>query len=191
MVSVCTVLPSVSTGMTSLARRPEAMAAAARWWERTASSSCASRGISLRTAISSADSPISLPVVRSAMRGARGSTSDTGASLRSMPSTSPAVALPYISGTAACTSFCGSFTSALLVESEPPAMITSASPRSMAAAARVTACSPEVQARVTVIASTFGGSLRSRAISRPTLGARPGRMTPPQTMASMSARGSG
>ena len=67
--------------------------------------------------------------------------------------------------------------------------MTSASPRSMAAAAVVMACRPEAQARVTVIASTDGGSRRSSAISRPTLGAVPGRMTPPQTMPSISLRG--
>ena len=66
-------------------------------------------------------------------------------------------ALPRASGAMACTTFWGSLISALLVESEPPAMTTSASPRSMAAAANVTACKPVAHARVTVIASTDGG----------------------------------
>jgi hypothetical protein len=42
----------------------------------------------------------------------------------------------------------------LLVESEPPAIITSASPRSIAAHASVTACRPDAQARVQVMPST-------------------------------------
>ncbi len=67
-------------------------------------------------------------------------------------------------------------------------MMTSLSPRSMAAAAVVIACRPEAQARVTVMPSTDAGSLRSSAISRATLGDAPGRMTPPQMMASISLR---
>jgi hypothetical protein len=78
--------------------------------------------------------------------------------------------------------------SAFDVESEPPAIITSASPRSIAAAAVVIACKPEAHARVTVIASTDAGKRRSSAISRPTLGAVPGRITPPHTVPSISLR---
>ncbi len=140
----------------------------------------------MRWAIDSADSPITSPVVRSAILGILGRMSVIGISCERTPSMSRTpLALPKASGARACTAFCGSFTSAFEVESEPPAITTSASPRSIAAAARVTACSPEAQARVTVIASTFAGSLRSRTISRPTFGAAEGRMTPPQTMPSI------
>jgi hypothetical protein len=52
--------------------------------------------------------------------------------------------------------------SAFDVESEPPAIITSASPRSIAAAASVIACSPLAHARVTVMPSTDGGRRRSK-----------------------------
>ncbi len=100
------------------------------------------------------------------------------------------VALPKARGARAWTTFWGSLSSALLVESEPPAIMTSASPRSMALTADVMAWRPEAQARVTVWPSTRGGRRRSRAISRATLGARPGRMTPPHTMPSSSSRGS-
>ena len=125
-------LPGTATGATSRAKRPAAIAAAARWCERTANSSCAPRAISLRRAMSSAASPMTCPVERSATFGARGSSSPGGQSWPSAPSTSDAVGLPNASGAAACTSFCGSLTSVLLVESEPPAMTRSASPRSIA-----------------------------------------------------------
>ena len=61
------------------------MAAAARWCERTAKASCASREISLRLAILSADSPITSPVVRSAIFGCLGRISLIGMSWLSTP----------------------------------------------------------------------------------------------------------
>ena len=60
-------------------------ARAARWCERTASSSCASREISLRLAMRSAASPITSPVVRSAIFGTRGRMSVSGISCASAP----------------------------------------------------------------------------------------------------------
>lgn len=64
------------------------------------------------------------------------------------------------------------------------------SPRSMAAAADTTACSPDAQARVTVYPSQPASNCRSSAISRAMLGAPLGRMTPPHTIAWTSPLGS-
>ena len=102
---------------------------------------------------------------------------------------SAGVALPNASGAIAWTTFCGSLISAFDVESEPPAIITSASPRSIAEAAVVIACRPDAHARVTVMprpTPASAGRARSRA---PTFGAVPGRMTPPHTMPRSPCRG--
>jgi len=103
---------------------------------------------------------------------------------------SAGVALPNAMGASACTSFWGRAIWALLVESLPPAIMTSASPRSMAAAASVTACRPLAQARVHVMPSTFSGRPRSSAISRARFGDMVGRITPPQTIPCTAVRGS-
>lgn len=132
------------------------------------------------------------PVDRSAILGWRGNRSRRTDNLRATPSQSPAVDfLLSATGATLWTSDCGIVSGALLVLSEPPAMATSHSPRSMAAAASVIACRPEAQARVTVIASIVRGSPRSMTISRPTLGEVVGRMTPPHTTAPISAHGTG
>ena len=94
-------------------------------------------------------------------------------------------------GAALCTRLWGIFSSALLVESLPPAMTTSASPRSMSAAAEVTEYKLEVQARVTVAASTVGGRPASMTISRPMLTEAEGSTTPPQTRLSTSLQAMG
>ena len=94
-------------------------------------------------------------------------------------------------GATLCTKLGGMVTSALLVESLPPAMSTSASPRSIAAAARVVLSKLEVQALLTVYASTREGSLSSSTISRPTLTEEPPTMHAPQMQESMSSHFTG
>ena len=77
-LSLCTTPSGVVIGATSEAKRPDAIAAAARWCDWKANSSCAAREISLRRAILSAASPMTSPVVRSAILGRCGRISLIG-----------------------------------------------------------------------------------------------------------------
>jgi hypothetical protein len=80
------------------------------------------------------------PVERSAILGGRGTKSFAGlSSVRSLKYSAGPAPLSKNTGAALCTKLAGIVSSALLVESLPPAITTSHSPRSIAAAARVTA----------------------------------------------------
>src|SRR5690606_7450727 len=118
--------------------------------------------------------------------GALGSTSLAKFKVAAADKMSPAPAFPpMITGPILRMNPGGSGIAALLVESLPPATMTSASPRSTAATALVMACNPEAQARLTVIASARGVG-HSSAISRATFGDAGGMITVPQYMASTS-----
>jgi hypothetical protein len=157
-------------GAISALRRPSAVAAAARWWLRSARSSCASRLMPFSLAIFSADCPMDSPVEGSAIAGVTG----TRARGRVRPKADRRA--PKVFARLASTSTrvkrrewrMGMSES----DSTPPARIVSAWPSAIWSAALLMAWALEAQARFRVYAGTLGRSCGRRLTSRPTLGAR-------------------
>ena len=145
-----------ATGRSSAAKSPRAVAAAARWWLRSANASCRSRSMPCRAATSSAVSPIASTPCRSRIRGlvSRQPSRVSNSSIaRGMPSSGR-----------------GSTNGARVIDSEPPASTMSASPAPIARAAVVTASSPEAHSRLTRGAGhAVSGSPASSTAIRATL----------------------
>lgn len=139
----------VGTGTISRSNRPACAAATARWWLRSAKSSHSWRVIPSRSATSSAVSPIarvSLVVSGPAPSGTAASNSANRGLVNRQPSevsaTSPGRAQP----------FCGLAIThgARVMDSTPPATMTSASPARIWWAAEVMAVRPLAHNRLTV-----------------------------------------
>ena len=126
----------VVTGTSSAAKRPASRAAAARWCDRSANSSCRSRVMPYRSATFSAVSPRLIGGYISCMRGLT----------RRQPSRVSAVSRLRAHGSPLrCTT-----NGARVMDSVPPATATSMSPAAIARAASLTASMPDPHSRLTV-----------------------------------------
>jgi hypothetical protein len=152
--SALTVAPGAWTGTISASNRPAALAAEARWWLRSANSSCLARSTPYLSATFSAVSPRLTGGYICVIFG--------------LTSRHPSLvsARPASRGKASAAR--GSTNGARVMDSAPPAMQTSASPAAIARAAELMASMPEPQSRLTVAPGISTGSPASSTPIRAT-----------------------
>src|SRR3954469_15003127 len=141
--------------------------------------------MSFSLAIFSADSPIVIPVVYSAMAGATGARS-AGRSLPKAPTFWGSV-LARLAAMKVCAALRENWMGTLVSASPPPASTTLASPERIEPAAKVRARVEEAQARFTVTPGMRNGSEVRKTTSRPRLGAKRAGTTTPKTERSISS----
>jgi len=153
--SSCLTSPrEVVTGAVSASNRPASRAAAARWWLRNAHSSWRSRVMPYLTATFSAVSPSVIGGYISFIRGLT-SRQPSLVSARSMARGNGSAERPSTNG-------------ARVIDSEPPARQTSASPAAIVRAASQTASIPDPHSRFTVAPGISTGSPASSTAIRAT-----------------------
>ena len=135
-------------GAISAGSRPSAVAAAARWWLRSATSSCASRLMPFSFAIFSADCPMLSPVEGSAMAGVTGTRSR--GRVRPKAATRPPRLFARLASTSTRLKRRECRIGMSDSDSTPPARMVSACPREIWSAALAMAWAEEAHARLSV-----------------------------------------